>query len=60
MAQAEVEAALEELMANDGAQGYVLINFDGIPVKSKPAELPAVQIAALVSDLVMKTKSTLK
>ena len=47
-------------MANDGAQGYVLINFDGIPVKSKPAELPAVQIAALVSDLVMKTKSTLK
>ena len=32
MAQAEVTNALEELMSNDGAQGYVLVNFDGIPV----------------------------
>jgi len=38
----------------------VLINFDGIPVKWHPVEIPAVQISALISDLVMKTKSTLK
>ena len=47
-------------MSQPGAYGYVLINFDGIPVKHFPEELEAVQISALVSDLVMKTKSTLK
>ena len=47
-------------MAQPGAIGYVLINFDGIPVKYFPETLQAVQISALVSDLVMKTKSTLK
>ena len=43
-----------------GAVGYVLINYDGIPVKHFPENVPSVQYAALVSDLVMKTKSTLK
>ena len=47
-------------MAQPGAIGYVLVNFDGIPVKHFPENLPAVQYSALVSDLVMKTKSTLK
>lgn len=77
-------------MAQDGAQGYVLINYDGkqsslnywyqyplcikflnfpwllgIPVKMFPEPdeegngLPAVQYAALMADLVMKTKQTL-
>ena len=47
-------------MAQHGAYGYVLINFDGIPVKHFPDTLKAVQYSALISDLVMKTKSTLK
>ena len=47
-------------MNQPGAIGYVLVNFDGIPVKYFPEDLPFVQYAALVSDLVMKTKSTLK
>lgn len=48
-------------MAQPGAMGYVLINYDGIPVKSHPEDFPqAVQYAALISDLVMKTKSSLK
>jgi len=51
---------LTALMNNPGAIGYVLINFDGIPVKHFPESLPAVQYSALISDLVMKTKSTLK
>jgi len=38
----------------------VLINYDGIPVKHFPEDCPAVQYSALVSDLVMKTKTTLK
>jgi hypothetical protein len=48
-------------MAQPGAMGYVLINYDGIPVKAFPEDFPqAVQYAALISDLVMKTKSYLK
>mgnify|MGYP000751525201 CR=1 FL=1 len=47
-------------MAQPGSIGYVLINYDGIPVMHKPDDVPAVQYAALVADLVMKTKSTLK
>jgi len=47
-------------MNQPGAIGYVLINYDGIPVKHFPEECPAVQYSALVSDLVMKTKTTLK
>ena len=48
-------------MKQPGAMGYVLINFDGIPVKHYPEDFPqAVQYAALISDLVMKTKSYLK
>jgi len=47
-------------MNQPGAIGYVLINYDGIPVKHFPEDCPAVQYSALVSDLVMKTKTTLK
>ena len=59
----EVAESLKQLMLQPGAIGYVLINYHGIPVLS---ELPdnshktAVQYSALISDLVMKTKSTLK
>ena len=56
----EVQEQLTNLMNQPGAIGYVLVNYDGIPVKHFPETLPAVQYAALVSDLVMKTKSTLK
>ena len=48
-------------MSQPGAMGYVLINYDGIPVKAMPEDFPqAVQYSALISDLVMKTKSVLK
>ena len=61
-------------MQQPGAKGYVVINFDGnnitsdliligIPVKQfpdDPEQLDGVQYAALVTDLVMKTKQTLK
>ena len=49
------------MMAQPGAIGYVLINFDGIPVKHYPEDFPqAVQYAALIADLVQKTKNYLK
>ena len=42
MAQAEVQNALDDLMSHEGAKGYVLVNFDGIPVQKHPQDLPAV------------------
>ena len=53
---------LSEMMKQPGTIGYVVINFDGIPVKSypdDPVKMPAVQYAALIADLVVKTKQTL-
>ena len=59
-------------MQQPGAIGYVVINYDGkksfifniqigIPVKAFPEDkIPSVQYAALIADLVMKTKQTLK
>eukprot|EP00349_Pseudokeronopsis_sp_Brazil_P001937 CAMPEP_0202959048 /NCGR_PEP_ID=MMETSP1396-20130829/3320_1 /ASSEMBLY_ACC=CAM_ASM_000872 /TAXON_ID= /ORGANISM="Pseudokeronopsis sp., Strain Brazil" /LENGTH=123 /DNA_ID=CAMNT_0049677429 /DNA_START=23 /DNA_END=394 /DNA_ORIENTATION=+ len=59
--KSEVQEQLNHLMSLPGAEGYVIINNDGIPVKYHPEEsLPAVQYAALIADLVMKTKHTLK
>eukprot|EP00345_Euplotes_harpa_P013143 CAMPEP_0168336752 /NCGR_PEP_ID=MMETSP0213-20121227/11750_1 /TAXON_ID=151035 /ORGANISM="Euplotes harpa, Strain FSP1.4" /LENGTH=123 /DNA_ID=CAMNT_0008342047 /DNA_START=11 /DNA_END=382 /DNA_ORIENTATION=- len=61
MSNNEIDAALSELMTKTGVEGYVVINYDGIPVKSHPENsIPAVQYAALVTDLITKTKSTLK
>ena len=53
---------LNELLKQPGTIGYVIINYDGIPVKSypdDPVKMPAVQYAALFADLVVKTKQTL-
>ena len=59
--KSEVQEQLNHLMSLHGAIGYVVINNDGIPVKYHPEEsLPAVQYAALIADLVSKTKHILK
>ena len=61
MATQEIDAALIDLLSKPGVEGYVVINYDGIPVRSYPEDtIPAVQYASLVADLVSKTKSTLK
>ena len=61
MANQEIDHALSNLLAEPGVEGYVVINYDGIPVKSYPEDkIPAVQYASLVADLVSKTKATLK
>ena len=57
-----MQEMLNELLKQPGTIGYVVINFDGIPVKSfpeDPVKMPAVQYAALIADLVVKTKQTL-
>ena len=60
MASNEIDEHLSMLLSKPGVEGYVVINFDGIPVKYHPEKIPAVQYSALIADLVSKTKSTLK
>ena len=56
----EMTEFLNNLMQQEGAKGYVLINFDGIPVRAEPEnEKENVQYAALFADLVLKTKKQL-
>ncbi|CAI2384636.1 unnamed protein product [Moneuplotes crassus] len=61
MASHEIEGTLTGLLSEPGVEGYIVINYDGIPVRSYPEnnEL-SVQYAALIADLVAKTKATLK
>ena len=59
----EVAEALAQLMSLPGMIGYVVINFDGIPVKYFPESedvIKPVQYAALFSDLVKHTRFALK
>ena len=59
----EVAEALAQLMSLPGMIGYVVINFDGIPVKYFPEGedvIKPVQYAALFSDLVKHTRFALK
>ena len=61
MTTQEIESALSHLLSEPGVEGYFVINYDGIPVRSFPENNDlAVQYAALVADLVSKTKATLK
>jgi len=59
----EVQEALNQLMSLPGMMGYVVINFDGIPVKyfpDNPDIIKPVQYAALFTDLVKHTRFALK
>ena len=45
--------SLNHLKSQDGFQGFVLINFDGIPVQKYPEDFEqAVQYSALIADLI--------
>ena len=61
MTTQEIESSLSHLLAEPGVEGYFVINYDGVPVRSYPENNDlAVQYAELVADLVSRTKATLK
>ena len=46
-----------------GTIGYVVVNYDGIPVKHYPEDdekMKAIQFSALIADLVKHTRNTLR
>ena len=61
MAEAQVvDETIKRISSHKGILGSVIVNADGIPLKSSFENAVAVNYAALVSHLVMKTKSAVK
>ena len=57
---AEVEELFKRLLGNKGVKGLIVINSDGIPIKTTLDNALTVQTAALIHGLFLKAKSTVK
>uniref|UniRef100_A0A8C9WSH0 Dynein light chain roadblock n=1 Tax=Scleropages formosus TaxID=113540 RepID=A0A8C9WSH0_SCLFO len=57
---AEVEETLKRIQSQKGVQGIIIINAEGIPIKSTLDNSSTVQYAGLLHQLVMKTRSTVR
>ncbi|KAL4648923.1 dynein light chain roadblock-type 1 [Arapaima gigas] len=57
---AEVEETLKRIQSQKGVQGIIIINSEGIPIKSTLDNSSTVQYAGLLHQLVMKTRSTVR
>ncbi|XP_026162900.1 dynein light chain roadblock-type 1 [Mastacembelus armatus] len=57
---AEVEETLKRIQSQKGVQGIIIVNSEGIPVKTTLDNSTTVQYAALIHQLVMKARSTVR
>ncbi|XP_071756157.1 dynein light chain roadblock-type 1 isoform X2 [Centroberyx gerrardi] len=57
---AEVEEALKRIQSQKGVQGIVIVNSEGIPIKTTLDNSSTVQYAGLIHQLVMKARSTIQ
>ncbi|KAF4094083.1 hypothetical protein AMELA_G00008670 [Ameiurus melas] len=57
---AEVEETLKRIQNQKGVQGIVIINAEGIPIKTTLDNSSTVQYAGLLHQLVMKARSTVR
>ncbi|XP_071397982.1 dynein light chain roadblock-type 1 [Centroberyx affinis] len=57
---AEVEEALKRIQSQKGVQGIVIVNSEGIPIKTTLDNSSTVQYAGLIHQLVMKARSTVQ
>jgi len=60
MASNEVEEAIKRIMSHKGVVGLIVINHEGIPIKSTLENTLSVQYAAQVTQMVDKTRSMIK
>uniref|UniRef100_A0AAQ4P774 Dynein light chain roadblock n=1 Tax=Gasterosteus aculeatus aculeatus TaxID=481459 RepID=A0AAQ4P774_GASAC len=58
--QAEVEETLKRIQSQNGVQGIIIINSEGIPIKTTLDNASTVQYAGLIHQLVMKARSTVR
>ncbi|XP_037535655.1 dynein light chain roadblock-type 1 [Nematolebias whitei] len=57
---AEVEETLKRIRNQKGVQGIIIVNSEGIPIKTTLDNSSTVQYAALIHQLVMKARSTVR
>ncbi|XP_033822415.1 dynein light chain roadblock-type 1 [Periophthalmus magnuspinnatus] len=57
---AEVEETLKRIQSQKGVQGIVIVNSEGIPIKSTLDNSSTVQYAGLIHQLVLKARSTVR
>lgn len=57
---AEVEETLRRIQSQKGVQGIVIVNSEGIPIKTTLDNSSTVQYAGLIHQLVMKARSTVR
>ncbi|XP_034170385.1 dynein light chain roadblock-type 1 isoform X1 [Pangasianodon hypophthalmus] len=58
--QAEVEETLKRIQSQKGVQGIIIVNSEGIPIKTTLDNASTVQYAGLIHQLVMKARSTVR
>ncbi|KAJ7998761.1 hypothetical protein DPEC_G00208230 [Dallia pectoralis] len=57
---AEVEETLKRIQSQKGVQGIIIVNAEGIPIKTTLDNSSTVQYAGLIHQLVMKARSTVR
>ncbi|XP_041081458.1 dynein light chain roadblock-type 1-like isoform X2 [Polyodon spathula] len=57
---AEVEETLKRIQSQKGVQGIIVVNAEGIPIKTTLDNSTTVQYAAQIHQLVLKARSTVR
>uniref|UniRef100_A0A8D0GW03 Dynein light chain roadblock-type 1 n=1 Tax=Sphenodon punctatus TaxID=8508 RepID=A0A8D0GW03_SPHPU len=57
---AEVEETLKRIQSQKGVQGIIIVNSEGIPIKSTVDNSTTMQYAGLMHNFIMKARSTVR
>lgn len=57
---AEVEETLKRIQSQKGVQGIIVVNSEGIPIKSTMDNTTTIQYAGLMHSFIMKARSTVR
>uniref|UniRef100_H3BIH3 Dynein light chain roadblock n=2 Tax=Latimeria chalumnae TaxID=7897 RepID=H3BIH3_LATCH len=57
---AEVEETLKRIQSQKGVQGIIVVNAEGIPIKTTMDNATTVQYTGLIHQLVLKARSTVR
>ncbi|KAM6242899.1 dynein light chain roadblock-type 1 [Aptenodytes patagonicus] len=57
---AEVEETLKRIQSQKGVQGIIVVNSEGIPIKSTMDNSATIQYAGLMHSFIMKARSTVR
>uniref|UniRef100_A0A672U7E3 Dynein light chain roadblock-type 1 n=1 Tax=Strigops habroptila TaxID=2489341 RepID=A0A672U7E3_STRHB len=58
--EAEVEETLKRIQSQKGVQGIIVVNSEGIPIKSTMDNSTTIQYAGLMHSFIMKARSTVR